>query len=313
MASHTCPVCSEQLASNGSLRDHAWETHSACHYCGEQFTGDAEKSALYTHWLTAHPAELQKVDRKRAESNVDQISFSDRLSSEGLGAAVSGVPRRYVLVAGGAAMAAGLAGFGTVVTSQSSGVNQEPANTVDDYEFARIGSEDATATVTYFGSYKCPACATFETGQFRTLLQEYVEPGDLAIVYRNVAYFDGNPFLGPDAPNAGHAGLAVYNNEPESYLDYHSYVFENQPPESQQWATAERLTEFARRAGVSNPDIVRTAVEENRYRNALQETASDAKDAGINSTPSLLVDGTTFNPLGDAEQTRQRLEAAING
>jgi len=185
------------------------------------------------------------------------------------------------------------------------------ANTVEEYEYARIGAEDATATITYFGSYKCPICAQFGTGLFQDLLQEYVDPGDLAILYRNVSYFNGQPFLGSDAPNAGHAGLAVYNNEPESYLDFHEYIFENQPPESQRWATPDQLATFAGEAGVSDTDVVRTAVEENRYRNALEATASAANDAGLRGTPSLLVDGTLFNPLSDPAQTRQVLDDAI--
>jgi protein-disulfide isomerase len=311
MSSHTCPRCSDQFDSNGGVRDHAWDTHHACHYCGEQLGDDADKSDLFTHWLLAHPDDLAKVDRKQADSVVDDISFSDRLSDGGVGAAVSGLPRRYFLVAGGAAVTAGLAGFGAVLNSQSGGTSDEPANTVDDYEYARIGSADAAATITYFGSYKCPICAQFGAGLFQDLRRDYVDPGDLAILYRNVSYFNGRPFLGSDAPNAGHAGLAVYNNEPESYLDFHEYIFENQPPESQRWATADQLATFASEAGVSNTDVVRTAVEENRYRNALQATASAASDAGLRGTPSLLVDGTLFNPLGDPAQTRQLIEDAI--
>jgi protein-disulfide isomerase len=312
MASHTCPVCSAQSSSNGGVRDHAWDSHNACHYCGEQFSDSANKSALYTHWLTAHPDDLENADRKRADSAVDGISFSDRLSNEGASAAVSAVPRRYVLVGGGAAVTAGLVGFGALLNSQSGGVGRGPANTVDDYEYARIGPADAGTTITYFGSYKCPHCKRFGATLFQDIIRDYVEPGDLAITYRNVSYLRGSPFLGQDAPNAGHAGLAVYNNEPDSYLEYHNYIFENQPSEGQHWATADRLTAFARQAGVSDPSIVRTAVEENRYRNALEETAEDAQDAGLRGTPELLVDGTMVNPLRDPAQTRRLIEDAIN-
>jgi predicted DsbA family dithiol-disulfide isomerase len=88
-------------------------------------------------------------------------------------------------------------------------------------------------------------------------------------------------------------------------------VFENQPPESQQWATADRLTEFAREAGVSNPGVVRAAVEESRYSTALQETEAAAQEAGIRGTPALVVGGSSFNPLASPEQTRQAVENAI--
>lgn len=305
----TCPICAEQFDSNGGVRDHTWDHHHACHYCGEQFPEDAPQSTLFKHWLTEHPDGLERVDRKRANSAVDTITFSDRLSTQGIGAAVAGLPRRYFLLAGGAVATAGIAGTGAYLTSQSDGGTATGTEPVEGYEYATIGSDDAATTITYYGSYKCPFCASFSTGLLQELIQEYVEPGDVAIVYRNLSYFDGQAFLGPDAPNAGHAGLAVYNNEPESYLDYHEYVFENQPPESQQWATADRLTEFAREAGVSDPSVVRTAVQENRYEAALEETDSKAREVGISGTPALVIDGTVASPGQDP--VRELIENAI--
>lgn len=297
--SNSCPVCGEQFDSNGGVRDHAWEQHHACHYCGEQLPDDVPESELYRHWLTAHPDDLRRVDRKQADAAVDSLSFSERLSSQGAGAAVASLPRRYFLLAGGAATAAGVAGAGAYLTSRPDTQGADGTDSVEDYEYARIGPADATATITYYGSYKCPFCAEFSTGQLQDLISDYVDPGDLAIVYRNLSYFNGQTFLGPDAPNAGHAGLAVYNTDPESYLDYHDYVFRNQPPESQQWATADRLAGFARDAGVSDPGVVRTAVEESRYEDALEKTASAAKEAGIRGTPALVIDGTVATPGQD--------------
>lgn len=311
MSSQECPICEERFDSGGSVRDHTWKQHHACHYCGEQLIDDASRSELFKHWLTAHPDDLRRVDRKQANSAVDSITFSDRLSSQGVGAAVTGLPRRYFLLAGGVSVAETIAGAGAYLNSQSGGGVDNGANSVDQYEYATIGAVDAGATITYYGSYKCPFCAQFSTGMLRELIRDYVEPGNLAIIYRNIAYLGGEPFLGSDAPNAGHAGLAVYNNEPGTYLDYHEYVFENQPPESQQWATADRLTEFARAAGVSNPGVVRSAVEESRYSAAPQETEAAAQEAGIRGTPALVVGGSSFNPLASPEQTRQAIENAI--
>lgn len=87
MTSNTCPVCEEEFSAAGSVRDHTWDVHGACHYCGEECEDD---QALYTHWLTVHPDELSRVDRKRAESAVDSLTFTDRLSNQGVTAAVGG-------------------------------------------------------------------------------------------------------------------------------------------------------------------------------------------------------------------------------
>lgn len=308
MSSESCPICSEKFDAAGAVRDHAWERHQGCHYCGEELPDDAAKEELYKHWLTAHPDDLRRVDQKQAESEVDAITFSDRLDNAGVGAAVTGLPRRYFLVAGGAATAGGIAGVGAYLNSREGGLFGD-ANTVDDYNYASFGSADADTRITYYGSYKCPFCATFSTGQLQDLIRDYVEPGDLEIVYRNLSYFNGRPFLGPDAPNAGNAGLAVYNNEPESYRAFHDYVFQNQPPESQRWATADRLTTFAEDAGVADPSVIGPAIEESRYRDALEATDSAARSAGVTGTPALLIDGTVASP--GQGQVRQLIENAI--
>lgn len=152
--------------------------------------------------------------------------------------------------------------------------------------------------------------AQFSTEMLSQLVTDYVEPGTIALEFRNLAYIGGDPFLGPDAPAAGQAGLAVWNTDPASYWTFHEYVFRNQPPESDQWATAERLVEFAQAAGVSETASIRTAIQENQYDDALRATDRAASDTGVDATPTLLIDGTTVNPLGNEERTRQLIEDA---
>lgn len=321
MPSYTCPVCDEQFSASGIVRTHAWEMHNACHYCGEQF--DDEKH-LYTHWLTSHPDVLSQVDYKRAEAVVDSRTFAERLSNHGISAAVGGLRRRTVLLAGGAAIVGGAAAVGTSLikggeggdTSNNGNQGTEPDVTApvppspDDHRYAVAGTADADVTVTYFGSWKCPYCARFGTDFLPTLVTDYVDPGKITLEYRNLTYLNGKPFQGPDAPAAARAGLAVWNNTPKSYWAYHESVMANQPPESKQWATADRLTSFAQTAGVPDPSVVRTAIQETKYDDALRATSTAATEAGVQGTPILLVDGTRVSPF-KKDQTRRLIEEAI--
>jgi protein-disulfide isomerase/transcription elongation factor Elf1 len=301
-----CPLCDRQFSSPGALKDHAWETHTACHYCGEQLEPDEQH--LYKHWLAAHSDELRTVDERRATDAVDSMTVGEQLEHGGVGAALGAVPRRYVLLVGGTVAAGGVVAGGAMFAG---GLGND-GDFVSDAEYARFGESDADATITYYGNYKCPFCADFSTGFLRDLIREYVDPGSLEIVYRNVAYLDGQPFLGSDAPAAGSAGLAVYDNEPESWRDFHDYVFENQPPESQEWATPDRLSSFAAESGVEDTDAVETAARENRYRPVLEDTDAAAREAGIEGTPALVIGGTAVNPLADESRTRTLIEDAIS-
>lgn len=228
-----------------------------------------------------------------------------------------GFSRRRVLVAGGSSLATVLAGCsggsnGGDSTDTGDSVASAPVpSSPSDYGYAVMGTGDADLTVTYFGSWKCPYCAQFGNDFLGQLIADYVAPGEVAIEFRNMAYISGQPFLGPDAPAAGRAGLAVWNNEPESYWAYHEYVFRNQPPEDEQWATADKLVTFAEAAGVSDPSVIRAAIDQQNYEDPLHATDDAAAEAGVEGAPTLVIDGTTINPLGSEDQTRQLIEDAL--
>lgn len=170
--------------------------------------------------------------------------------------------------------------------------------------------------ITYFGSWKCPFCAEFAVGSDRvlsmsTIATDYVEPGDLTLRYQCLAYTgSGDPFLGADAPRAARAGLSVWNREPAAYWGFHEYVMANQPPESDQWATTDRLVTFAREANVSNPSGVRSDLESGKYEQAIEATTKDFDQSGASGTPALVVDGETYSPF-DPEKSRQALDALV--
>lgn len=324
---HTCPMCGEGFSAAGAVRNHAWEAHTACHYCGEQFENDDDE-VLFRHWLASHPGELTRADSNRAEAAVDSLTFTDRLEYGGIGTAVAGISRRRLLFAVGAATIAGLAVGSTVLdrgdsaggpgsgaptdsTGGSGGVANAPVPAApDEYRYAMTATADSAPVVTYFGSWKCPYCAQFSTGFLAQIVTDYVQPGEIALEFRDLAYINGEPFLGPDAPAAGRAGLAVWNTDPDSYWPYHEYVFRNQPPESDRWATADNLVAFARESGVSDPGAVRTAVQENEYEDSLQATTDAATGVGIQGTPTLVVNGTTVSPF-DEEKTRRLIGDAV--
>jgi protein-disulfide isomerase len=310
MVTNYCPRCDQTFDTAGAAREHAWERHSACHYCGGEVSGD-DQADLFTHWLAAHPSQLSRVDRERANSAVGSLSVYDRLQHGDVRMAVTGLPRRYLLIAGGAMVGTVIAIAGAAFTSASNdqGVSSSSAG---DYAYPVIGSPDAATTITYFGNYKCPYCARFSTGLLTDLKEKYVVPGDLAIRYRHLSYINGRPFLGPDAVTAGHADLAVYNTEPETYWDFHHSIFSNQGPESRRWATADTLVEFANKAGVSDTSSIRSAIAHSRYTQALRESDRAAQNAGVTGTPMLVVDGTVINPSADPSNTRRLIESAIN-
>ena len=52
-----------------------------------------------------------------------------------------------------------------------------------------LGNPDASVTVIEYASFTCPHCATFHVGPYKQLKTEYIDPGLINFIYREV-YFD---------------------------------------------------------------------------------------------------------------------------
>ncbi|MFB6130642.1 MAG: DsbA family protein [Salinigranum sp.] len=179
------------------------------------------------------------------------------------------------------------------------------------YGYARIGSDDAMATATLFGNWKCPYTRAFVLGDFETVLQEYVEPGDLAVRFRAVGYLDGDPFLGSDAPRAARAGLAVWNADPATYWRYFGTVFTNQPDEHYEWATADRLVRLAKKSGVGSTDDVRRAITAGTYADRVRRTSDAMAHNDLATVPRIVAGGRNTAPTVDFSATRRQLDALV--
>lgn len=233
--------------------------------------------------------------------------------------------RRAVLAATSAATTTALAGCSGVFGDGTPEKQGEPTDTVAPDVVATVSIPDDTdgrtyatmgtsgPVVTYFGSWKCPFCASFGTGSgdmidLPRIVTDYIEPGDLRLRFRCIGYdTEGKGFLGPDAPRAARAGLAVWNRDPGSYWRYHETVMANQGAEDKTWATTDKLVQFANDAGVSDVEGVRADIEDGKYEQPVKANTQAFGDAGAEGTPSLIIDGENYNP-GDRQETRNALD-----
>lgn len=177
--------------------------------------------------------------------------------------------------------------------------------------YPRLGRADAPTIAILYGNWKCPHTQEFVLNQLPTLVDRFVEAGDLAIEHRSVAYRSGEPFLGPDAPRAARAGRAVWDLDPQSYWSYLAYVFANQPQERHEWAQPALLLEFAEASGVSATAELRRRLRTGAYAGPVRATAAAAARRGVTSVPRIVVDGTVTAPTVDPEATLAQLDSAV--
>ena len=176
--------------------------------------------------------------------------------------------------------------------------------------YPTLGTADTT--LTFFGNWKCPYTQEFVRQQFGGLVDDFVVTGDVSIEYRNVAYIDGDPYLGADAPRAAEAGLAVWDIDPASFWSYFAHVFANQPQERFEWATTENLARFAERAGVEGVEQVQQTLRSRTYAQGVRQSADTAAEVDVTTVPRVVFDGDVTAPTVQPEATRRQFERAAN-
>lgn len=176
----------------------------------------------------------------------------------------------------------------------------------EETRYPQMGAADDVATL--YGNWKCPYTREFVLTQLPSVIEEHVRPGDLSIRFRSVAYRGAEPFLGPDAPAATHAGLGVWETDPDSFWDYFTYVFANQPQERYEWAQPSVLARFARRADVQRPDHIAQMAADEVFSNRVQETVESANTHDIWTVPRIRYDDTVTAPTVNPERTREQLD-----
>lgn len=156
--------------------------------------------------------------------------------------------RRTVAVAfGGAALvaatliAASLAGSRTAEAEPvaAPGTHVRPTSLFRGVEQdgVALGSPDAPLTVVEYADLQCPYCAQWSRDVLPALVDEYVRPGRVRLVFRGLA------FLGPDSEKALRTALAA--GEQDRLWDVVHGLYASQGAENAGWVTDDLLRRVA--------------------------------------------------------------------
>jgi len=103
-----------------------------------------------------------------------------------------------------------------------------------------MGNTDSPVQVVEFGDFKCPSCKAWGETIYPQLVSDYVEKDLISFSYINVL------FHGEESKLASLAAETIYKEDPESYWDFHTMVYDEQAPNhDDQWVTPEKMLEVA--------------------------------------------------------------------
>lgn len=136
------------------------------------------------------------------------------------------------------------------------------------------------------------------------LIRDYVAPGDVYYEYRDLA------FLGEESVDAAVASRCAV--EQDMFWEFHSGVYHNQVTGVRYDSGAfaeERLIEIARVSGL-DVDQFQECLDDNDYRDEVEEESRDAGSQGVRSTPSFIINGQLVTG-GNYNELRQVIDEAL--
>jgi protein-disulfide isomerase len=194
------------------------------------------------------------------------------------------------------ALGAGVVGVAvlalTIGLTQTGRPIQQPAHKVPaGLASARaLGSDDAPVTIEIWSDFQCPACGMLARELEPRLITDYVVPGTVRLVYRDLA------FLGEESVMAATGGR--FAADAGRFWEYHDLVFANQRGENEGAFNRDRLSAIAVAAGLDQAAFGRALVRPAFRTEVLEETA-EGRSLGITSTPTLVINGTAYRGVPD--------------
>jgi protein-disulfide isomerase len=154
-----------------------------------------------------------------------------------------------------------------------------------------IAIGDGPVVVTVYFDYLCPACGAFEEANGETL-DQLLEADDVTVELRPIAFLDRLSAGTAYSTRTANALATVADADPDHAWAFHRALYADQPPEGSEGLTDQQIADIARGVGV--PDGVASRFAEGRYEAWVARRTEQAFADGVEGTPTILVDGKTF-------------------
>ena len=157
------------------------------------------------------------------------------------------------------------------------------------------GEATASVSIVVFSDFQCPYCSTLD-GSLRRILKEYGASVRLT----------AKQFPLPNHPQAAKAAeAALCAGEQGRYWSMHENLFTEQS-----LVAREQFSEIAKRSGLDVPQF-ETCASAHKYVGAVAQDMADARAIGINSTPTLFINGLMIVGAKPYEALREVIDAEL--
>jgi protein-disulfide isomerase len=155
-----------------------------------------------------------------------------------------------------------------------------------------IGPDDAPNKVVIYEDFLCPYCGELEK-RTREDLAQLADDGKVQVEYRPFNLLGGDDNDSYSVRSAGAFSIVLDKSDASVAKKFHDLLYENQPEESGPFPKSSELADLAVEAG-ADESAVRSPIENNEGVDWVTKATKAASDAGVQSTPTILLNGDVF-------------------
>ena len=166
-----------------------------------------------------------------------------------------------------------------------------------------LGNEDAPVVLIEYASFTCPHCRNFHEDSFLKLKKDYIEPGQVKYIFREV-YFDKYSLW---------AAMVARCGGSKKYFGLIDLIFKKQD----EWATGDvdevvaKLERIGKISGMSETEIQNCMQNNTKARALVEKYRENALKDDIKSTPSFIINGKLY-PNMDYDKLTEIIENNLN-
>ncbi len=144
-----------------------------------------------------------------------------------------------------------------------------------------LGDPKAPVTIVEYSDFQCPFCGRFARDTEPRLIQDYVVPGKVRLVYRTFG-----DWVGPESLLAAEAAYCA--GDQGKFWDFHDMLFYNQHGENRGAFSRPRIEAMAEKLGL-DMKAFRQCLDAHKYRERAMQDMADGQKAGVQGTPAFFV------------------------
>lgn len=177
-----------------------------------------------------------------------------------------------------------------------------------------MGDPAAPVRIVEYSDFQCPYCVRFWETTEAQIVEDYVKTGKVYFIYRSMGNFVSDNInqsintVNTESQDAAHAAYCAADEN--LYWEYHDMLFTNWNGENEGAFARKRLDAFAEALGLDMAAF-KACMDSEKYMDDVELDGVEGRQAGINGTPSFVINGKLVEGAQPFSVFQQEIEAAL--